>query len=575
MITEVRIEYFKKFAAQEFKLGDHVVLAGPNNSGKSTLLQALAVWGLCLQRWINERISGQSKAKSRTGIPISRKDFTSIPLREMNLLWTDRDTAYGKEEKGGVEAGDHKLIGITISGKERAGEEWCFGLKLRYQSREQVYVNFMDISGNPAIEIPSRAKGLQIVHIPPFSGIGAEETRYDRGYQNLLVGQGKPGDILRNLLWEVYQRNRDDWNSLTNEIKRLFNCEIVEPSYTEADPFIVIEYRVPGTKTRRNLDLASGGSGFHQVLTLLGFIYARPASVLLVDEPDAHEHVILQRQVYDSLRKVAKDRDCQLIISTHSEVILEDTSPDQITSFYGRPHPLNIDSHRDQVREALKRLSSLDILEVESGKNILYLEDESDFKILSEFAGILGHRMTCFLDNPFVVFIHGHEVREAKVHLFALRAIRPDVRGVLLLDGDNRSLPDHEIGTDQLTILRWKRYEIENYLIHPNVLYRFIQGPYTDLFSVSRKKKAEEFLTQRLSPESIRNPLGDDDYLVSIPASKNLLPQLLENVGTQIAKKDYFQIAAKMTKDEIHLEVSGKLDLMVEVLCPKTEMNND
>jgi len=91
MITEVRIEYFKKFAAQEFKLGDHVVLAGPNNSGKSTLLQALAVWGLCLQRWINERISGQSKAKSRTGIPISRKDFTSIPLREMNLLWTDRD----------------------------------------------------------------------------------------------------------------------------------------------------------------------------------------------------------------------------------------------------------------------------------------------------------------------------------------------------------------------------------------------------------------------------------------------------------------------------------------------------
>lgn len=574
MITEVRIEYFKKFAAQEFKLGDHVVLAGPNNSGKSTLLQALAVWGLCLQRWVSERTSGQSKASRRTGIPLSRKDFTSIPLREMNLLWTDRDTAYGKEEKPGVEAGDHKLIGITVSGKERTREEWCLVLKLRYQSREQVYVNFMDVSGNPATEIPSSAKSLQIVHIPPFSGIGAEETRYDRGYQNLLVGQGKPGDILRNLLWEVYQRSKEDWELLTNVIRQLFNCEIVEPNYTEADPFIVIEYRIAGGRTRRNLDLASGGSGFHQVLTLLGFIYARPASVLLVDEPDAHEHVILQRQVYDSLRKVAKDRDCQLIVSTHSEVILEDTAPDQITSFYGQPHPLNIDSHRDQVREALRRLSSLDVLEVESGKNVLYLEDESDFKILSEFARIMGHPMRCFFDNPFVCFIHGHDIREAKANLFALRAIRPNVKGVLLLDGDNRSLPDHEIGADQLIVLRWKRYEIENYLIHPKVLYRFIEGPHLDLFSASRKNIAEEFLTSRLSPDAIRNPLGDDDYLVSIPASKNLLPQLLERVTAQISKKDYFQIAAKMTGDEIHPEVTEKLDLMVEVLCPKDEDNN-
>jgi predicted ATP-dependent endonuclease of OLD family len=43
--------------------------------------------------------------------------------------------------------------------------------------------------------------------------------------------------------------------------------------------------------------------------------------VLLLDEPDAHLHVILQRQVYDLLRKVAQARRCHLLISTHSEVI--------------------------------------------------------------------------------------------------------------------------------------------------------------------------------------------------------------------------------------------------------------
>ena len=37
---------------------DSIVLAGPNNSGKSTLLQALAVWNLALQRWRTEKGNG-------------------------------------------------------------------------------------------------------------------------------------------------------------------------------------------------------------------------------------------------------------------------------------------------------------------------------------------------------------------------------------------------------------------------------------------------------------------------------------------------------------------------------------
>ena len=108
------------------------------------------------------------------------------------------------------------------------------------------------------------------------------------------------------------------------------------------------------------------------MLTLLGFFYARPASVLLVDEPDAHLHVILQREVYDLLRSVARRRRCQLLVSTHSKIILQDTGAEQILSFYG-PYRLTLDTHRDQVREALKRLSSLEILTGETGQNILFM----------------------------------------------------------------------------------------------------------------------------------------------------------------------------------------------------------
>ena len=174
-----------------------------------------------------------------------------------------------------------------------------------------------------------------------------------------MVGQGKLGDILRNLLLEVYRADREKsglWLALADDVWNLFGYRLKEPRYSEAtDPFIRIEYTQGRERTA--FDVASAGSGFHQVLTLLGFFYARPASVLLLDEPDAHLHVILQRQVYDLLRSVARQRRCELLVSTHSEIILEDTGTEQILSFYGPPHRLTIDTQRDQVREALKRLA--------------------------------------------------------------------------------------------------------------------------------------------------------------------------------------------------------------------------
>ena len=568
MITKVKVEYFKKFEATSFELGDDIVLAGPNNSGKTTLLQAVAVWNLALQRWQAEHAES-SKAKQRTGVPVSRNDFTAIPLREMNLLWFDRDTGYSEGEKEGAKAGQPKLVAVTLYGKSVQGDEWNLTTTLRYANKEQIYVKLADEQGNPVTEIPPGAKNVDIVHVPPFSGIGAEETGLQLGYQNRLVGQGKPGDILRNLLLEVRRGDKEKtlglWKSLADDVWGLFGYRLKEPQYSEAtDPFIRIEYTHGQARTA--FDVASAGSGFHQVLTLLGFFYARPASMLLLDEPDAHLHVILQRQVYDLLRSVARRRQCQLLVSTHSEIILEDTGAEQILSFYGPPHRLTIDTHRDQVREALKRLSSLDILAAENGQNILYVEDESDFKILAEFARVLSHEFRRFAATPFVCPIHGRDARDARAHFFGLKAIRPQIGGVLLLDGDNRNLPDREIGADNLTVLRWKRYEIENYLLHPQVLLRFVDGPEPDLLSRARRRNGEEFLRENFPPPALKDPLKDSDYLLSTAASKSILPEFLEKTETKLGKKDYFEIAAQLKLEEIHPEVKAKLDAIAAIV---------
>lgn len=568
MITRVKVEFFKRFANVSFEVTGDVVLAGPNNSGKTTLLQAVTVWNLAMQRWLAEHAES-SKAKQRTGVPISRNDFTAVPLREMNLLWFDRDTGYSEGEKVGVKAGQPKLVAITLYGQNPVAQEWNLTVTLRYANKEQLYVKLADDQGNPLTDIPAGAKDIKIVHVPPFSGIGAEETGLQLGYQNRLVGQGKPGDILRNLMLEVYRADKEKktglWERMVDDVEGLFGYRLKEPQYSEAtDPFIRIEYTHGASRT--SFDVASAGSGFHQVLTLLGFFYARPASVLLLDEPDAHLHVILQRQVYDLLRSVARRRGCQLLVSTHSEVILEDTGAEQILSFYGEPHRLSIETHRDQVREALKRLSSLDILAAENGRNILYVEDETDFKILAALARVTDHAFCRFADEPFFNPIHGRDAREAKAHFFGLKAIHPEIKGILLLDDDNRSLPDHEVGADDLLVLRWKRYEIENYLLHPEALLRFVEGPDPDLLSQAKKRGGEGYLRANFPPPAITNPLIDSAFVVATPASKSILPSFLEHAQTTLSKKDYYQIAAQMKPQEVHPEVVSKLNEMAQIL---------
>ena len=55
----------KRFGEEAFTIPGHVVLAGPNNTGKTTLLQAVAAWELGLRKWtelgnFNSRRHGSS-----------------------------------------------------------------------------------------------------------------------------------------------------------------------------------------------------------------------------------------------------------------------------------------------------------------------------------------------------------------------------------------------------------------------------------------------------------------------------------------------------------------------------------
>lgn len=585
MITQVEVSHFKRFGKDETidLSGEVILLAGPNNSGKSTVLQAIAAWNLALQRWLAERGKRQSKRR----ISLTADEFTALPLREMNLLWENRRTAVARKTEKGKVTSEARPIVITLTGDGPHLEPWQLAIEFMYASQKLIYARPIDLQDPSAKSpaIPLGAERLNIAHIPPFSGLETEEPFRDVGIQNRLIGQGRPGEIVRNLLWTLWsQSDKSAWHALVQDVRHLFQYELLPPVYGPAQPFIVCEYRPSSKGGRRapKLDIANAGSGFHQVLLLLAFFYTKPATTLLLDEPDAHLHFILQREVFAHLKAVAAERACQLIVATHAEALLDDTEPTAILSFFRAPHRLQTSRQVRDLRDALHRLSSTDLLQADHVGAVLYVEDEPDARLLGEWANRLGHPAERFFKFPYIRPMGGSGgLGEAKRHFSALRIAFPDIRGLCLLDRDLGTGPEARDFPNGLQLLRWRRYEIENYLLDPHVLKRYLSQDYMAAPASSDQLALPMIpaeITERdqayVDREFARQGLAGLDYrsdeiqvLRDLKASE-LLTSILGKTWRQTAKRNLSLVARVMQPDEIHPEVIEKLDSIAAMLPP-------
>ena len=541
MIRRLVLRHFKRFADATFELPGHIVLAGPNNTGKTTVLQAIAAWGLALDHW--KRLNDfQRHGGAYTRAPIARQAFSAVPLRAFDLLWRER--AY----TGSME----------IEVQSAAG--WTVAMEFLADSTEQIYVRPRQTAGPDVV----RNANLTTVFVPAMSGLSPNEPVYQRPKVDQLLGQAKPGEVLRNLLIEASNSERA-WDALRRSIRRLFGFELLPPDGTGAD--ILAEY-LPAENAAR-LDIASGGSGFQQVLMLLTFLYTRPGSVLLLDEPDAHLHVILQDQICGELRRVAAQQRSQLIIATHSEVIINAAEPRELCVLFDGPRMLATTEERARLIESLKSLSHTDIMLALDAPGVLYLENYTDLDVLREWARILNHpahdvfTSRNFFWKPTVVEARtGAAGIRARDHYEALAVIRDDLPGLELVDGDARpDIQSTALTGHGLQRLRWRRYEIESYLIHPEALARFIErmvGPGAAPAHVADLKR---HLADNYPPAVVQNPLGDHAFLNNTKARTELLPPALAAAGLPgLPYTRYHEIAAAMTRDEIHPEVIEKLD---------------
>lgn len=559
MLTEISIRNFKNLEQVHFELADRVVLVGPNNSGKTSALQALALWDIGVKRWIEKRGLKPGPSK-RPGVTINRRDLIAVPVPTANLLWRDLHV---------MEQGNRKIrIEIVVNGVSN-GAEWECGLEFDYANEESFYCRPLRLDHSSAatdrMEVPEAVREIDVAYLQPMSGLGGTETRLDAGAINVRMGEGRTAEVLRNLCYQIREREggQNDWKELAQCIESLFGVKLQEPVYIAERGEITLGYKQRNAK----LDISSSGRGLQQTLLLIAHMMVNRKTVLLLDEPDAHLEILRQRQIYQLLSDTAARYGNQIVAASHSEVILNEAADrDVVIAFVGRPH--RIDDRGSQVMKSLKEIGYDQYYQAEMTGWVLYLEGSTDLSILKSFANVLEHDAREALDKPFVHYVL-NQPKKAQEHFYALREAKPDLIGIALYDRLENSLPKDP----NITQRTWKKREIESYICDRYVLVNWARSKaereHGPLFADSWKTVMEETIIEmedaletlgKPSPWNSDSKVTDDflDPLFNKFFKKLELPNLMR-------KTDYHELAHFLDPKKLDAEVSQVLDEIVRV----------
>jgi ABC-type branched-subunit amino acid transport system ATPase component len=551
MIRKVTLKNFKRFADVTFDVPGHLVLAGPNNTGKTTLLQAIAAWAFGYAKWEELNTDGNPRKNGHPWQDLERGQFSAVALRSFDLLWNNR------QRKEPLEIGvqlDGLAAPIVMEFQFKAP-----GLA-RVRPRRDANVPFLKVAG-----------AFTTTFVPAIAGLAREERRLaDKESIYELLAQARAGEVLRNLLVQAHQQD-EAWLALNAALARMFGIVLLPPTRGAE---LTCEYKQVVDLDRAgspSFDVSTAGSGVLQVLLVLSLMLTQQGTVLLIDEPDAHLHLILQKTIYGELRSVAAKHNSQLIVATHSEQVIESVDPRELCLMYGKPRLVADTEEKAELMRSLGVLTHSDILHANGARGVLYTEDFTDLAILEAFARVLRDEGALKLLTVELVRKRAKaaapdglgELDPAK-HWVMLKLVSEELPAVELLDGDSKNKADDFItgNAQKMQRLRWRYYEIESYLLHPAAVRMFLletlggDAIAADAGMAVLAKTLDERFIQR------PNDLSELQltYLRTEPVSKKLIPAVLQAAGlNNFPKSRFFEIAQHFEPNEVHAEVRFKL----------------
>lgn len=537
MIRRVAVRNFKLFEQAVFELSDCLVVVGPNNAGKTTLLQAIAAWAEAATWWRKVADLARDDEGEYRPVEVNWGDFRSVPSSDFSQLWTNRET----RRRAKVE--------LTT-------EAWQIGFELELRHAAIIAIR-------PSAEVPESAlqalleDPLVPVYVPPVSGLDVRERPLQRIAIPPLVARGQTNLVLRNQLLAVSE-DRGKWERLREYVHAYFGYHLDYPSASDT---LYCYYRREEDGT--SLELASAASGVLQVLAVFATLLLAESSkgaVLLLDEPDAHLHMLLQTEIYADLRRLAAETGSQLIVATHSETLINAADPAslRVVGSGGIVHA-KLQSTKDALR-----LTNSEIATATAFGRVLYGEGGTDLEILRAWAAVLNHEVGALL--PKLVYVatresakrdpHGRPAR----HFQALKSVVPALRGYELEDSDGKAR-SRRTNPQGLKRHVWQRYEIESYLLVPDAVRRFV----VDNCGREAAQRGWDYMKAQWPPTFFEQPQSGD--ILDDVKGRERLSRALQEAGLQFDQWDCPRIAEQMKGEEIHAEVVDALDAIAEHLA--------
>ena len=580
MINKVVIKSLKRFPEEGQTFDDlsrFQLVVGQNNSGKSTLLHALAIWQYCIDE------CRAASRKGDAGIQVSLSNFTPLPLPDFKLLWNDKTERRYPKDADGNKKQEYILVEIAVTWTTRAGDEKAFTIQLGYRGKETVSVipvggwkEFSELDGGRGKDRnPAKSVFPVIVYVPPTSNIEDHELYLNEGRIRALVGKGQPGSVVRNLILRTAPIGTDKdkgFSQLSKHIRDWFGVEVMLPENRSAiDQYIEANYR---TQRGIELDWVNAGSGLLQTLIVLSFLYGYEPDVLLLDEPDAHLHVNLQRTLLDFLKHQTH---VQMIIATHAEEFIKRVKPQQIT--FLTPVGIRRVPDTEQARLALAEISNLDITNLMARKLIVYVEGETDEKCLRGWAEALGSNpefaaLTECLKSVAFVYLSGGSaetmIEQADQHFRGCKLLSETAQRLLVLDRNDGKW-QNRVAHDPLLKV-WRKKHVESYLLVPAAWKRAVAHAAEQTFALAAgalKNTVDSFFQEQSGGADVDWLNPTQQAFQDIDAKKMLFEARKDRDGYDaLASKLYdtpmggvpilverTDVAAAMTPEEIHEDV--------------------
>ena len=300
-LRSIQLTNFKGVSELTCGFDDFTVLAGLNNSGKTTLLQGVYLL-----------ISALSPIAAHPHITHANPEVRKVSLQAALPPLGLRDTTwlyshFRPEVTGTVTGVFSNGVRLELGVIRNSPSELLFTLSHPEQDVTAAIAELSALSAGiltPPGDVPSR-----------------EQMVPANQYQSQLR-EGKGAQLWRNgLWWAIQEGGFESFAPVQQQINRYFpDIELLLPTLSsDPVPEILIKYKERG---RGPLDIAQSGAGLRTFISLARILEQSASKIVLLDEPDAHLHASQQAVILDLMLDVASSSDRQVIIASHSPEII-------------------------------------------------------------------------------------------------------------------------------------------------------------------------------------------------------------------------------------------------------------